>query len=75
MLAIHGLNHRPSLAYDLFLVSETRVLSIFHLRLPAVLCVRFHAPVVKKDRRCARNRETGKFKLFPYEIYLIRCLF
>jgi hypothetical protein len=44
MLAIHGLNPRPALAYDLFLVSDTRVLSIFHLRLPAVLCVRFHEP-------------------------------
>jgi hypothetical protein len=48
MLAIHGLNPRPALAYDLFLVSDNRVLSIFHLRLPAVLCVRFHAPVVIK---------------------------
>jgi hypothetical protein len=47
-LAIHGLNPRPAPAYDLFLVSDNRVLSIFHLRLPAVLCVRFHAPVAIK---------------------------
>jgi hypothetical protein len=31
MLAIHGLNPRPALAYDLFLMSVTRVLSIFHI--------------------------------------------
>jgi hypothetical protein len=33
MLAIHGLNPRPALACDLFFVYDTRVLSIFHLRL------------------------------------------
>jgi hypothetical protein len=61
MLAIHGLNPRPALAYDLFLVSDTRVLSIFHLRFPAVLCVRFHAPVVIRMGYTCMIYET-KFK-------------
>ena len=44
MLAIHGLNPRTVLAYDLFLVSDTRVLRSFTYGYP-ISCTRCYKTI------------------------------
>ena len=47
MLAMHGLNPRPALEYDLFLVSDTRVLSLKVTRGPLcpISCTRYYKKI------------------------------